>query len=55
MQASLRMRPDRSQLGEMRDDAAWTWLNEVVSGHPGSISTIHGANPVQGFKNSFPL
>ena len=42
LQASLRMRPDRILLGEMRDDAAWTWLNEVVSGHPGSISTIHG-------------
>jgi len=55
LQASLRMRPDRILLGEMRDDAAWTWLNEVVSGHPGSISTIHGANPVQGFKKLFSL
>ena len=55
LQASLRMRPDRILLGEMRDDAAWTWLNEVVSGHPGSISTIHGANPEQGFKKLFSL
>ena len=55
LQASLRMRPDRILLGEMRDDAAWTYLNEVVSGHPGSISTIHGANPVQGFKKLFSL
>lgn len=55
LQASLRMRPDRILLGEMRDDAAWTYLNEVVSGHPGSISTIHGANPTQGFKKLFSL
>ena len=55
LQASLRMRPDRILLGEMRDDAAWTYLNEVVSGHPGSISTIHGANPKQGFKKLFSL
>ncbi|MBX4899640.1 MULTISPECIES: P-type DNA transfer ATPase VirB11 [Rhizobium] len=55
LQASLRMRPDRILLGEMRDDAAWAYLNEVVSGHPGSISTIHGANPVQGFKKLFSL
>jgi type IV secretion system protein VirB11 len=55
LQASLRMRPDRILLGEMRDDAAWTYLSEVVSGHPGSISTIHGADPVQGFKKLFSL
>jgi len=55
LQASLRMRPDRILLGEMRDDAAWTYLNEVVSGHPGSISTIHGANPTQGFRKLFSL
>ncbi|WCK69549.1 P-type DNA transfer ATPase VirB11 [Agrobacterium tumefaciens] len=55
LQASLRMRPDRILLGEMRDDAAWAYLSEVVSGHPGSISTIHGANPIQGFKKLFSL
>ncbi|MBY5336959.1 P-type DNA transfer ATPase VirB11 [Rhizobium leguminosarum] len=55
LQASLRMRPDRILLGEMRDDAAWAYLSEVVSGHPGSISTIHGANPVQAFKKLFSL
>jgi type IV secretion system protein VirB11 len=47
--------PHERLLGEMRDDAAWTYLNEVVSGHPGSISTIHGGNPVQGFKKLFSL
>jgi type IV secretion system protein VirB11 len=55
LQASLRMRPDRILLGEMRDDAAWTYLNEVVSGHPGSISTIHGADAPQALKKLFSL
>ncbi|QPB24765.1 P-type DNA transfer ATPase VirB11 [Rhizobium sp. 007] len=55
LQASLRMRPDRILLGEIRDDAAWAYLSEVVSGHPGSISTIHGADPVEGFKKLFSL
>ncbi|CVI63683.1 P-type DNA transfer ATPase VirB11 (plasmid) [Agrobacterium leguminum] len=55
LQASLRMRPDRILLGEMRDEAAWAYLSEVVSGHPGSISTIHGADPVQGLKKLFSL
>jgi hypothetical protein len=34
LQASLRMRPDRVLLQELRDEAAWTYVNEVVSGHP---------------------
>ena len=55
LQASLRMRPDRVLLQELRDDAAWTYVNEVVSGHPGSITTIHGANAPQAFKRLFAL
>lgn len=42
LQASLRMRPDRVLVQELRDDAAGTYINEVVSGHPGSITSIHG-------------
>lgn len=55
LQASLRMRPDRVLLQELRDDAAWTYVNEVVSGHPGSITTIHGADGPQAFKRLFAL
>lgn len=55
LQASLRMRPDRVLLQELRDDAAWTYVNEVVSGHPGSITTIHGKNPEDAFKKLFAL
>jgi type IV secretion system protein VirB11 len=55
LHASLRMRPDRVLLQELRDDAAWTYINEVVSGHPGSITTIHGSNAEQAFKRLFAL
>ncbi len=55
LQASLRMKPDRILLQELRDDAAWTYINEVVSGHPGSITTIHGRDPEQAFKRLFAL
>lgn len=55
LQASLRMKPDRVLLQELRDDAAWTYVNEVVSGHPGSITTIHGRDPEQAFKRLFAL
>ncbi|WHO38390.1 P-type DNA transfer ATPase VirB11 [Sphingobium sp. AP49] len=39
--ASLRMRPDRIILGEIRGREAITFLRAVNTGHPGSISTIH--------------
>ena len=41
VQASLRMRPDRLLLGEMRGAKAFSFLRAVNTGHPGSISTIH--------------
>ncbi len=43
--ASLRMRPDRIILGEMRGREALTFLRAVNTGHPGSISTIHADSP----------
>ena len=55
LQASLRMKPDRILLQELRDDAAWTYINEIVSGHPGSITTIHGRDPAQAFRRLFAL
>ena len=38
---SLRMRPDRILLQELRDGTAFFYLRNVNSGHPGSITTIH--------------
>jgi len=41
LQASLRMRPDRIIVGELRGDEALTYLEAINSGHGGSASTIH--------------
>jgi type IV secretion system protein VirB11 len=43
--ASLRMRPDRIILGEIRGSEAVTFLRTVNTGHPGSMSTIHADSP----------
>lgn len=43
--ASLRMRPDRIILGEIRGKEAVTFLRAINTGHPGSISTIHANSP----------
>ena len=45
LQASLRMRPDRLLLGEMRGAEAFSFLRAINTGHPGSISTIHADSP----------
>ena len=41
IESSLRMKPDRVLMGELRDDAAFTYLRSVVAGHPGGITTLH--------------
>ena len=41
VRASLRMRPDRILLGELRGAEAFAFLRAVNSGHPGSITTVH--------------
>jgi len=45
LQASLRMRPDRIILGELRGPEAYSFLRAVNSGHPGSITTVHADSP----------
>ncbi len=42
VQAGMRMNPDIFLLQELRDDAAWSYLTAICSGHPGSWTTIHG-------------
>jgi type IV secretion system protein VirB11 len=46
LQASLRMRPDRIVLGELRGTEAVSFLRSINTGHPGSFSTIHANNPL---------
>lgn len=41
LESALRMRPDRILVQELRDGAAWDYLRNVNSGHPGSITTVH--------------
>jgi type IV secretion system protein VirB11 len=45
LQATLRMRPDRIILGELRGPEAYSFLRAVNSGHPGSITTVHADSP----------
>ncbi|HEU0131919.1 MAG TPA: CpaF family protein [Mycobacteriales bacterium] len=42
---SLRMRPDRIVVGEVRDAAALDMLQAMNTGHDGSICTIHANSP----------
>ncbi|WDZ80885.1 P-type DNA transfer ATPase VirB11 (plasmid) [Ensifer adhaerens] len=41
LESSLRMRPDRILLQELRDGTAFYYVRNVNSGHPGSITTVH--------------
>jgi type IV secretion system protein VirB11 len=43
--ASLRMRPDRIILGELRGPEAFTFLRAINTGHPGSMTTVHADSP----------
>lgn len=45
LQASLRLRPDRIILGEVRGPEAVTFLRAINTGHPGSFTTIHANTP----------
>lgn len=45
LNASLRMRPDRIILGEIRGWEAFTFLRAINTGHPGSMTTIHADSP----------
>ena len=50
LEASLRLRPDRILLGELRGAEAYTFLQAVNTGHPGSISTLHADSPRTAFE-----
>jgi type IV secretion system protein VirB11 len=41
LEASLRMRPDRIILGELRGEESRTFLEAINTGHGGSFTTIH--------------
>lgn len=50
LESALRMRPDRILLQELRDEAAFFYLRNVNSGHPGSITTVHADSAALAFE-----
>jgi pilus assembly protein CpaF len=44
---SLRSRPDRIVIGEVRDECAYDLLQAMNTGHGGTLSTIHAASALQ--------
>lgn len=42
---TLRMRPDRIVVGEVRDHTAYDLLNAMNTGHDGSLATLHANDP----------
>ena len=44
LNASLRMRPDRIIIGELRKENSYVFLRAVNTGHEGSIATIHASS-----------
>jgi pilus assembly protein CpaF len=47
VKASLRMRPDRIVIGEVRGEEALDLLQALNTGHSGSLTTIHANDPKQ--------
>lgn len=50
LEASLRLRPDRILLSELRGEEAYYFLRNVSSGHPGSITSVHAGSPALAFE-----
>ena len=50
LEASLRMRPDRIILGELRGTESWSFLEAINTGHPGALTTIHANTPGAAFE-----
>ncbi|MGE6743649.1 P-type DNA transfer ATPase VirB11 [Allorhizobium pseudoryzae] len=49
LEASLRMRPDRLMLGELRGAEAFSFLQAINTGHPGSLTTVHANSPYSAY------
>lgn len=49
LEATLRMYPSRVLLAELRGEEAWYYVRNVMSGHPGSITSMHAADELTVF------
>lgn len=47
LNSTLRARPDRIILGELRKENSYVFLRAINTGHEGSLATIHANNPKQ--------
>lgn len=52
---SLRMRPDRIIVGEIRDEAVVDMITAMSTGHEGSMSTVHANSPEDLLSTRFPI
>lgn len=50
LKSTMRLRPDRIIVGEVRDGAALTLLKAWNTGHPGGITTIHANNALSALR-----
>ena len=50
LEASLRLRPDRIFLAELRGAEAYSFLRLAASGHPGSMSSLHAGSCALAFE-----
>ena len=50
LEATLRMKPDRILLAELRSEEAFDYLRNVNSGHPGSITSVHASSAALAFE-----
>lgn len=50
LKSTMRLRPDRIIVGEVRDGAALTLLKAWNTGHPGGITTIHANSAVSALR-----
>ena len=50
LEASLRMKPDRIFLAEVRGDECFSFVRLAASGHPGSITSVHAGSCALAFE-----
>lgn len=50
LKSTMRLRPDRIIVGEVRDGAALTLLKAWDTGHPGGVTTIHSNTAISALR-----
>ena len=55
VQASLRLRPDRIIMGEIRGKEVFDFVSACSTGHSGALATIHANNPKVAFMRMVQL